>query len=165
MKISESTLENIKHIPLQDRVHIYDASIVIEFLNATFMPTAYCLTVGALSKAIAGYKLMPGDLTDSIKGKEDLYISIGKLYEYYSAYRKTKDYTRKIESRYKFSIIMKHLNFNKNGWYLNVKRIGRAQIIYVGPLVFRASVPQIDKERYPVGAARAPTPVDPTLSP
>lgn len=44
MKINkENVKERLAHVPEAKRSHIYDATIVLEFLAATFMPTKFFL--------------------------------------------------------------------------------------------------------------------------
>lgn len=132
----ENTQAKLRGVPIEKRVFIYDATIVIEFLNETLMPYNY-------------FYDQQGKLRENI-GEEPA-LSLGDLYEYYKMFRQQKPYTSPIESRYKFSIIMKKLHLDRNGWRFNVRRVGRAQIIYLFPSLLRVKVdPEIRKNFPPL---------------
>lgn len=149
MKIPNNINETLSGVPIEKRVFIYDATIIIEFLQSTFMPLPYHITPDALKSVGAGHELSKKDLKDSSK-YDALFLSLYKLYEYYQAFREHRPYTTPIESRYKFSIIIKKLLLPKNGWQFEVRRVGRAQLIYVGPCELRAQATPEMRQLYPV---------------
>lgn len=149
MKISNNINQKLAHVPVKHRVFQYDGSILIEFLSATFMPLAYQLTTEALYRIGAGSDIKKTDMKEHEK-YDTLFISLYDLYEYYKKFREMKRYSAPVESRYIFSVMVKKLILPKNGWQFAVKRVGRAQLIYVGPCEFRASVAQEVKAAYPV---------------
>ncbi len=151
MKLSNNINEKLAHVPVKHRVFQYDGEILIEFLSATFMPLAYHLNIEALHRIGAGSTINRGDMKDPEK-YDSLFVSLYDLYTYYAKFREAKRYTAPIESRYIFSVMVKKLILPKNGWQFAVKRVGRAQLIYVGPCEFRASVPADVKAMYPVNA-------------
>lgn len=146
MKINqEKVKERLAGVPDESRSHIYDASIVIEFLAATFMPTKFFLPAG-FSPA-PGMPLGAKSMRKAAEGKA---MSMRDLYDLYVLFREEKDYTVKIESRYIFSIIIRHLRFYKNRWEFTVYRVGVAQIWHVGPLVLRKDVPAEVRAKYSI---------------
>ena len=144
------TSERLKGVPVQDRVFIYNAAIIIEFLNNTLMPTAYFLKPEELHKIGPGQDFKPEHMKDP-KDLNEFAFSLGDLYGFYKLYRQQKDYTAPIESRYKFSVILKKLSLHKNGWKFNTKRVGRAQIVYFSPALLRAKVDPEIKKMWPPG--------------
>lgn len=149
MKISKNIEEKLSGVPMQKRVFLYDASIIIEFLNATYMPMSYLLTPEAMKRLGADSYIRKSDMKDPSKYGE-LFVSLYQLYEFYKKFREARSYTFPIESKYKFSIIIKKILLPKNGWQFEVKRVGRAQLIYVGPMELRVKVPLEIRELYPV---------------
>lgn len=156
MKVSKNINQKLAHVPVQQRVFQYDATIVIEFLAATFMPLAYHLTPSALKTIGAGSEIRKTDLVKPERYGE-LFLSMYQLYEYYKLFRESRPYTSPVETKYKFSIIIKKLLLPKNGWQFEVKRIGRAQLIYVGPLELRAKVPLETRNLYPIDKPKVET--------
>jgi len=158
----EKTTERLKGVPLENRVFIYDAAIIIEFLNQTLMPIKYFLSEKGEQEISGIDKFDP----ENFKSKDTLTehrISIGTLYDYYKAFRQQRDYTAAMESRYKFQIILRKLNWAKNGWCFDVKRVGRAQLIYFAPMMLRVKVPKAERALYPPAKARIEeTPVEVT---
>lgn len=161
MRMPNNINEKLANVPKDKRVFIYDASIIIEFLSSTFMPLRYHLKPQEIHTVGAG-NLGKKHMKESEK-YEELFLSVGKLYDYYLIFREYKPYTSPIESRYKFSLIIKKLLFPKNGWQFEVKRIGRAQIIYAGPCKFRSEVEEDILKMYPITKARIES-IDVTLS-
>lgn len=137
MKIDkEKVKERLAGVPEESRSHIYDASIVLEFLAATFMPTRYFLP--------EGFKPAPGKPLGekSMRGvSREANMQLTRLYEMYLLFREEKPYTARIESRYIFGIIIRNLRYYKNSWEFVVYRVGTAQIWHVGPLTLRLDVP------------------------
>lgn len=137
MKINkENVKERLAGVPENKRSHIYDATIVIEFLAATFMPTKYFLPGDF--KPTPGQPLGPKSMRALSKEHN---LKMTELYDLYLLYREEKDYTMKIESRYIFGIIIRNLRYYKNHWEFVTYRVGTAQIWHVGPLLLRADVP------------------------
>lgn len=153
MKISNNINEKLAHVPMEKRVFMYDATLIIEFLSATFMPPVYQLTKEALHRIGAGSTIKKEDMQDPEKF-QNLFVSLYDMYVYYEKYRAFKGYTAPIESRYKFSLIIKKMLLPKNGWQFAVKRVGRAQLIYVGPCELRANVDASIRAMYPIGETK-----------
>ncbi len=151
MKIPKDINKSLAGVPMSKRSYIYDATIIIDFLNATFMPMKYHLTQEAFYRIGGGLFIRKDDLKDPFIYSE-LFLSLYQMYEYYKMFREHRDYTRTIESRYQFSIIIKKLILSKNGWQFEVKRVGRAQLIYVGPVMLRAKVPTEIRDKYPIAS-------------
>lgn len=126
----KKTSQRLRGIPVENRAFIYDATILLEFLNQTFMPNEYF------------EKMDP-------KEKLTYRLSIGDIYEYYKMFRDAKDYTAPIESRYKISVMLKKLLYEKNGWQFDVRRVGRGQLIYFSPLLLRVKVDPEIKKNFP----------------
>jgi len=144
MKIDkEKVKERLAGIPESKRSHIYDASIVLEFLAVTFMPTKFFLPQSF--KPTPG---MPLGEKSMRKISEDKNMLLGDLYDLYRLFREEKDYTTKIESRYIFSIIVKNLRYYKNHWEFVTWRVGVAQIWHIGPLVMRKDVPAETRSKF-----------------
>lgn len=149
MKLPKNINHKLQGVPIEKRVFIYDASIIIEFLNRTFMPTRYHLTQQAASEVGAGTEISPKHLRIPER-YDELFVSVQTMYEYYKLFREQVDYTAPIESRWKFGLIVKKLLLSKNGWQFRVKRVGRAQLWYAGPIELRVKVPVNDRSLYPV---------------
>lgn len=143
MYIKEKNVqERLKGVPLEKRSYIYNASIILEFLAKTFMPTRYFFAEGF--EAPVG-QIDDGDFKAISRDKN---LSMKELYELYRLFREEKDYTIEIESRYTFSVIIKHLRLYANGWEFKVYRVGKAQIWHVGPLCMRKDVPFEIREQF-----------------
>jgi len=137
MKIDkEKVKERLEGIPEAQRSHIYDASIVLEFLTEIYMPTSFFLP--ASFKPQPGMQLGANSMRKVSEGKN---ISMYDLYNNYLLWRERKDYTTKVQSRYIFGIIIRNLRYYKNRWEFITWRVGVAQIWHVGPLVLRSDVP------------------------
>lgn len=149
MRIPKNINHKLKDVPIEKRVFIYDASIIIEFLNRTFMPTLYHLNHTARAEIGAGSMIKPEHLRVPER-YDELFISVQTMYEYYKLFREQVDYTAPIESRWKFGLIIKKLLLPKNGWQFTVKRVGRAQLWYAGPVELRVKVPVNDRTLYPI---------------
>ena len=144
MKIDkEKVQERLQGVPESRRSHIYDASIVLEFLVKTFMPTKFFLP--ETFKPQPGIQLGTNSMKKVSVGKEML---MRDLYDLYLLFREQMDYTARIESRYIFGIIIRNLRYYKNGWEFTVWRVGVAQIWHVGPLVMRKDVPTETRNKY-----------------
>lgn len=144
MKINETKVkERLAGIPDSKRSHIYDASIVIEFLTKTLMPTAYFLPPNFSPKP--GTPLGQKSMRRVAEGKS---MMVRDLYELYLQFREEKDYTSRIESRYIFGIIIKNLRYYKNKWEFVVYRVGVAQLWYIGPVMLRSDASVEDQNRF-----------------
>lgn len=148
MKTNEYTVEKrLGRVPEHHRVFIYNAEIVIEFLNHTFMPTRYFLKPGAeLGPAI---DLDESHLADPDALDEQL-LDLKTLYDYYRLFREAKAYTAEIETEFKFKVILGKMRLLKNGWEFFRIRKGRGQTVFYAPLVLRAKVPTETREQYPI---------------
>lgn len=144
MKINQKLVkERLSGVEPKHRSFIYDASIVIEFLRTKYMPVKYFFPD---VKAVPGEDLVAG--TDFKRIAKQHPLLMRDLYQLYVLWREERDYTRKIETRYVFSLIIRHLRFYQNGWELYVFRVGKDQIWHAGPLVLRMDVPA--EERGPI---------------
>lgn len=144
----EKTQERLRNIPLKDRVFIYNAAIIIEFLNQTFMPTYYFLNEKGIRDLGDGKDLTKFHLKDP----NDFYeskMTLGDIYDLYKLFREQQSFTTPLESRYKMSVILKKLNFNKNGWKLTPRRIGNSQLIYFCPVKLRIRVDEEIRKKFP----------------
>lgn len=139
----EKVNERLSGVPDSNRSHIYDASIVLEFLAATFMPTKFFLP--ANFSPTPGAQLGAKSMRKVSEGKEML---MRDLYDLYLLFREEKDYTSKVESRYIFGIIVRNLRYYKNRWEFVTWRVGTAQIWHIGPLVMRKDVSAEDRARF-----------------
>ena len=94
--------EKLKHVPMEKRVWIYNADIIMEFLDQTFMPTAYFLK--------PTFNPRPGKKIEASEFYSpenlDYEMTFEDLYKIYLTFRNYKNYTSEIESWYKFSIII-----------------------------------------------------------
>lgn len=145
MKINQKKIkEKLKEVDEKNRSFIYDASIILSFLRETFMPTKYF--IGNYVPNTASQIELP----HFEKKAREVAISAGDLYGLYVIYRQQKDFTRTIESRYVFGIIVKRLRFYKNQWEFRAHRKGVAQIWYLGPLRLRADVDLDIRSKFPV---------------
>lgn len=144
--------DQLKDIPVKHRVLIYNADIIIEFLNATFIPSRYYVhgyfegMVQFIDKDGKFLKEIPWQ-KHSIKQNT---LSFEKLYEYYMMFRRTRPYTKDIESRFVFGTIIKHLNFAVNGWQFLRFRKGRKQVPCVAPLKLRVHATPEERAAFPV---------------
>lgn len=150
MKIPKNINQKMRGVAKSDRVFIYNAAIIIEFLNSTFMPTVFFLNFEGRSKIGPGIEIRP-PMMNNPDLLEYHAISIGQMYDYYKMFREQKEYTAEIETRYKFGLIIKKLTFTQNGWQFNVKRKGRAQINMVAPAMLRVKATAEDRSSFPVG--------------
>jgi hypothetical protein len=146
----EGTKKRLDGVPINNRVFIYNAQIIIEFLNATFMPTHFFFHEQGMKIFTPGGSLKPEMMKDP-KVFEDEKYTLGEMYEFYKLYRQQKDYTSLIETRYKFSIILRKLDLLKNGWQFNFRRQTRAQFVYFAPVQLRVKVPLEIRKLYPCG--------------
>lgn len=140
----EKVQERLATIPDSHRSHIYDATIILEFLFHTFTPTKFFLPPGFTPTP--GMPLGPVSMKKLAKVNQ---MMMRDLYDLYLLFREEKDYTRKIESRYIFSIIIRNLRYYKNGWEFSVYRVGAAQIWHVGPLLMRTELTVEQRKEFP----------------
>lgn len=145
----EKVKERLKFTPMEKRVWIYNADIIMEFLEQTFMPTSYFLKPTCNPKP--GKKIDAENFYIPEEVKEfETEMMFDDLYKTYLTFRNYKKYTSEIESRYKFGIIIGKLRFYKNGWELMKVRRGRKQTIIVYPLVLRVKVSEHTRAQYPI---------------
>lgn len=150
MKIAKNINQKLKHIPTNNRVYCYDATIIIEFLNRTFMPLPYFVKLEHLSKIGSGVQVEKSMLKNPELFDES-FVSVGDMYDFYMMFRQSVDYTTEVETRWKFGLILKKLLYPKNGWQFIVKRVGRAQLWYAGPTMLRVKAPAVDRVTFPIG--------------
>ena len=136
----------MRGVPLKDRVWVYDGTIIIEWLSATFVPTKFFLREGVIISS--GQELAKTDLRPGEDRK--FAIKVSELYEKYLWYREQKGYTSPIESRFKFKVILNKLRLIKNGWQLFKFRRGTDQDVYFGPLLPRTHVAPEVQAAFPV---------------
>lgn len=159
MKISpDSVNKRLQNVPIEKRVFLYDATLVIEYLNSTFMPMSFVLKKEAFTVVGPGNPISAENMNNpDLFTHESAWLSMHKLYEYYCMFRNSRGYTAPVENKYKFGIIIKKLLLPKNGWQFNVKRQGRAQLIIVGPIVLRSAVSPEVRKAYPVPTPKVDT--------
>ncbi len=145
----ENISQKLKNVPVEKRVWIYNADIIIEFLNSTFMPTKFFLKNEGMSVA-PGKQLVFEDFNPGAFEAETVRITMTDLYKYYLMFRQNKDYTSEIETKFKFQVIIKKLRYYKNGWEFIVTRFTRNQILIVYPALLRIKATSEDRAKYPV---------------
>lgn len=148
----QKTEERLRNVPREHRVFIYNASIIIEFLSKTLMPLPYFIKANSMQKLMSGESLIATDYNRE-SDYENESLTIGELYDFYKMFRQQSDYTTPIESRYKFSVILSKLDYIKNGWQFEKRRVGRAQLIFLRPAQIRVRVPEEVRKQYPPGPA------------
>lgn len=138
--------KRLENVPLRNRVWIYNAELIIEFLNRTYMPTKFFLsTEGALRGKEDDL------LEEDFQGFQNTQrISLDDLYEGYLLFREKENYTAEIESKYKFSLILNKMNYQFNRWEFRKSRYSRNQIIMYGPLQKRADFTADVRAGYPI---------------
>ncbi len=129
MKINEvKTRKRLENIDLQNRVFIYDGTLILEFLRETFVNPKEFVD-------------MPEDILeygrDQFKDQEN-FKGLGmfkeQIYDLYLEWRDIKDYTTAIENRYRFFLILGKLTFRRNGWQFTKYRTGTDQSICFTPM-------------------------------
>lgn len=136
-------------IPREKLVYRYDASIIIEFLTRTFMPLPYFVkpeylhTNELVNGMVYGQKRLYND-----PEFVECHLPMDTLYEYYLLYREKVPYSRQVESRYQFSVIIRRMSYERNGWKFYVRRYSRDQTLIVGPLKLRVQVPPEVRDIY-----------------
>lgn len=131
MKLDEKKIkERMESIDPQNRVFIYDASIILEFLRDTYVNPRFYLIDPTLSSEEVFAR-------SNFKNKDD-YIGLSqkreKIYDEYVKWRVNKDYTAPIEASYKFGMILGKMRFARNGWQFNPMRRGLHQVVYITPV-------------------------------
>lgn len=149
MKVPKDTNKKLAHVPIKHRIFCYDGTIVLDFLNRTFMPLSYFVKLEVVYEIGAGTPPSKEHMKDPAK-YEDVFMSVSEMYDYYRMFRQSVDYTAPIENRWKFGLLIKKLIYSKNGWQFNVKRVGRAQLWFAGPAVLRVKAPAEDRVSHPV---------------
>lgn len=149
MKIAKNINQKLKHVDIKDRVYMYDAGIIIEFLNRTFMPLPYFVKSESLPLIGASVSPRMEHMKDPKKFL-DQFMSVGKIYDFYLMFRQQMDFTTPVETRWRFGLIMKKLLYSKNGWQFSIKRVGRAQIWHAGPVMLRVQASVEDRQNFAV---------------
>jgi len=139
----------------QNLVFRYDASIIIDFLNRTFMPPEYFFKHEFLHHDLKNKPVSFIRHSFLMKEFYDAYLDMDTLYEYYLLYREKVRYTKEVETRYQFSVIIRRMNFERNGWKFYVRRLGRKQTLVVGPLMLRVKVPPEHRDLFDIPETRA----------
>lgn len=159
MKINEENVrKRLEGVPENKRSHIYYAGIIIEFLEQNFVPTRAWLP--------ELYKIFPGTPVDNKEfsaSAREYRMKLSELYDLYLRWREVKDYTSEIESKFKFSVIIRHLRLYKNGWEFDVYRVGSAQVWYLGPIAFTKDLPQTRRKIEPATVDRGSVEYDPVM--
>jgi hypothetical protein len=149
MKINEAkTKDRLKGVAMENRVWIYDATLMIKFLNETFMPTKMFL-VGD------GIGIQPGQSirVTSLKDRsilDDYQMSFEEIYQFYLMYRDQHSYTNPIETRYKFKMLLNKMKLYKNNWEFIRMRRGREQKVFFAPVMLRSKASLELRTTYPV---------------
>lgn len=151
------TKEKLKGVASKNRVFIYNAEIILEFLEKTFMPTGYFLNSEGLKTLSIGKEMKPF-LFNNPKDLQEQKKSLGDIYELYKIFRQQSPYTTPVESRYKFSVILKKLCLLKNGWQFHVRRHTRGQIVYFSPVLLRIHAPIEERREHIPGDNPSETP-------
>lgn len=150
MKIPKNINQKLKHVPTNNRVYCYDATILIDFLNRTFMPLPYFVKKESLNDIGPGVSPRMEHMKEPQKFM-DHFLSVSDMYEFYLMFRNQTDYTVPVETRWRFGLIIKKLIYSKNGWQFNVRRVGRAQLWYAGPVMLRVKASDEDRLKYKIG--------------
>lgn len=161
MKINEENVrKRLEGVPDNKRSHIYYAGLILEFLEQNFVPTRKWLP--ELYKVVPG---MPVDNAEFSAEAKQQRMKVSDLYDLYLRWRNVKDYTSEIETRFKFSIIIRHLRLYKNGWEFNVHRVGSGQVWYVGPIAFTKDLPSTRRAPEPATIERGSVDINPLMPP
>jgi hypothetical protein len=130
-------------------VSVHNASVIIDFLNRTFMPLHYFIIPSVLMKIKTSKDIFKKNDYFRPEEFDTARMSMGDLYQIYRIFRQQMDYTSPIESRYKFSRIVTKLQYFKNGWQFSKVRKTKAQLIYLYPVLLRCNVPELIKKDFP----------------
>lgn len=149
MNINEEKIEDkVKNIPPENRVFIYNAEIILDFLRQTFIPTHFFLKSDP-KIGLGGKVLTKNDFKDEMVF-ESFNLELETLYEYYLLFRQQKDYTSPVETKFRFCLIISKLRYFRNGWEFLIKRYTRNQIRVAYPLQLRVRANQDIRDKYPV---------------
>lgn len=132
---------------MENRVWIYNASIILEFLDQTLMPTRMFLKGDGI-QVQPGNNISKGDLKD-FSILNDYSMSADELYNLYLLFRESKPYTIEIETKYKFKLILSKVKFFSNGWEFIRMRRGREQVIHFAPVMLRSKASAKLRDQYP----------------
>ena len=148
MKFNEEKIKKkLSNVPEENRVWIYNAEIIIEFLNHVFIPTPYFFRPEVKSlpggEQLTKQHLQPG-------ADKKFSMSAKQLYEKYMWYRENMGYTTPIESYFKFKVIFNKLRCYKNGWEFFKFRRGTDQDVWFGPLLTREEAGREVSEKFPI---------------
>ncbi len=154
MKIKPETIEEARRtIPENKRVFIYNADIILEFLNKTFTPLPYFVKAGedgrdGLKALQIGADLVPEHFKEGMY--ERYSMPLDKIYELYKVYREGADYTMPIETKAKFGLILNRLNYRSNGWQFIKRRLTRKQYVAFTPLKYRGELLAEEAAQFPL---------------
>lgn len=142
MKLKDTTIQKIRQSAKDpsEIVWTHNAAIVIEFLSRTFLPLDYFLKDTDDEGRSIKNKLMAEERLQRQWLKQTMPITADMLYQMYLQYRDYVDYTRPIESKYRFTFIINRMRYNLNGWEFLKTRHGREQVPHFEPLMLRTQV-------------------------
>lgn len=131
MKINlEKTQQRLSTTAPEDRVYIYDASLILEFLRESFINPKAFVDVNRIDATTNEVTKEAFHDSENFKA---LGLSKAELYELYIKWRLKKTYTTRLEKMWKFFLILRRMRFYKNGWQFGSYRQGSAQIVYFTP--------------------------------
>lgn len=136
MRINEEkTQERLSYTAQEDRVYIYDAALILEFLRETFInPKTFLI----MERVQTFGDEISKDSFENPAEFQGLALSKAQIYEEYIKWRMAKPYTTPLEKPWKFFVILKRMKFYKNGWQFTSYRKGTAQIVYFTPFKKRS---------------------------
>ena len=148
MKFKEENIQKkLASVPEENRVWIYNAAMVLEFLNKNFIPTQYFFQP-EVKEIRGGEALTKNHLQLGCDRKFSM--SVNDLYKKYMWYRDTMGYTSPIESFFKFKVMLNKMRFYKNGWEFFKHRRGTDQEIWFGPLLTREQAGKEISDSFPI---------------
>lgn len=128
-------MERLKHVDPQDRVFVYDAGIILEFLRDTYVNPRQFLLLKNVPSEIS-FEIMkfhfaiPGDHDGRAVARQE-------MYDEYVKWRFNKNYTTPVEKPYRFFLLLGKMKFAINGWQFKRLRKGISQMVYFTPVVKR----------------------------
>ena len=152
----EKTQARLRNVPLNERAHVYDAGIIIEFLQKHIInPKTF------LGEILPGEKIKQRDFKN-IEDVAGLAVSKGTLYDIYRTWRAQVNYTKKVETLWVFGLILSRLSFQRNGWQFMSFRKGRDQIVYFTPMKARLTAKEEEIIASPIKVPPADVTIEPT---
>jgi hypothetical protein len=133
----EKTKARQQDVPERDRVYIYDAGLPLKFIRDTFVPTEAYLPPGYRPEP--SMQIYTEEFRDAALKHG---MAIAKLYDLYIDWRTKQPFTRPLETRYVFSLIVKRARFYRNGVEFSIYRRGAAQTWTAGPIQYRGKEPE-----------------------